>query len=99
MGIDYGPVNSENSNTVISILQLRGNGEYHVVYMKKFLGKEADYAFIHKEVPRLMQKWGCVQLAADYGMGEGSNAEIRSRIGYDKVIAYQHMPAQKETVR
>ncbi len=55
MGIDYGPVNSEKSNTVISIVQQRGTG-LEVVYAKKFIGKEADYAYIHNEIPILMKK-------------------------------------------
>ena len=55
MGIDYGPVNSENSFTCVSILQERG-GKLQVVYAKKFLGKESDYSFIHEEVPKLFKK-------------------------------------------
>ncbi|HNW88164.1 MAG TPA: LAGLIDADG family homing endonuclease [Bacteroidales bacterium] len=98
MGIDYGPVNSENSYTVLVCLQLRGD-VVHVVYAKRFMGKEADFSFIHKEVPRLMDKWNCSQLAADYGMGEASNSEIRSKIGFQKVIAFQHLHAQKEKVK
>ena len=54
MGIDYGPVNSTESYTIISVVQLRGDNKYHVVYAKRFIGKEADYGFIHDEVPRLM---------------------------------------------
>lgn len=99
MGVDYGPINSIESFTVISVVQMRAEGQLHVVYAKKFMGKEADYVFIHNEIPRLMAKWHCSHLAADYGMGEAPNAEIRSRIGYDKVIAFQHMPAQKEKAR
>lgn len=98
MGIDYGPVNSENSHTVISIVQMRGDDKYHVVFTKKFIGKEADYAFIHAEIPRLMAVWNCTHLAADYGMGEAPNSEIRSRIGYQKVIAFQHMASQKKRI-
>lgn len=98
MGVDYGPSNSENSNTVICIVQRRPD-KYVVVYAKKFLGKEADFAFIHKEIPRLMKVWNCSHLAADYGMGEASNAEIRSRIGYNKVVAFQHEQNQKENVK
>lgn len=56
MGIDYGPVNSTDSYTIISIVQLRGDGKFHNVYAKRFTGKEADYAFIHQEVPRLMNQ-------------------------------------------
>lgn len=98
MGVDYGPINSENSHTVISIVQKRGD-RYHVVYLKRFLGKEADYAFIHKLIPELMEKWKVVHLAADYGMGEAPNSEIRSKLGYNRVIAFQHLPTQKEKFR
>ena len=98
MGIDYGPVNSSRSNTVIVIVQQRGNTT-RVVYMKKFLGKEADFAYIHRVVPELFKKWRCLSIASDYGMGESANSEIRSRIGYEKLIAFQHLPNQKETVR
>jgi intein/homing endonuclease len=98
MGIDYGPINSENSYTVIVCLQLRGD-VVHVVYAKRFMGKEADFSFIHSEVPRLMGKWNCSQLAADYGMGEASNSEIRSKVGFQQVIAFQHLHAQKEKIK
>lgn len=94
MGIDYGPVSSENSNTVVVVLQERG-GYLQIVYAKKFLGKEADPAYIHEEIPKLMEKWNCQILAADHGMGEASNSEIRRRIGYERVVAFQHLPSQK----
>jgi len=98
MGIDYGPINSEESHTVVSVVQIR-NGIAHVIYAKKFAGKEADFSFIHKEVPRLMEHFNVHVLAADYGMGEASNSEIRSKVGVQKVIAFQHMPTQKEKIR
>lgn len=99
MGIDYGPVNSTDSYTVVSIVQLRGDGKFHVVYAKRFIGKDADYAFIHKEVPRLMHVWSCDILAGDYGMGEAPNGEIQKRIGQKTVIAFQHSGTQKEKMR
>ncbi len=98
MGIDYGPINSESSYTVISIMQKRGD-RYHILYLKRFVGKEADYAYIHRIIPELMEKWKVIHLAADYGMGEAPNSEIRSRLGYTKVIAFQHLPTQKEKIR
>ena len=98
MGVDYGPVNSDSSNTVISIMQRQGT-KNKVVYMKKFIGKEADFAFIHRELPRLFKKWKCIHVAADYGMGEASNAELRNRLGQTKVIAFQHLPNQKERIK
>ena len=98
MGVDYGPVNSDRSNTVVTILQERA-GEYRVVWMKKFKGKEADYAHIHRELPKLFEKWKCINIASDYGMGEAPNAELRSRLGFEKIIAFQHLPSQKEKVK
>ena len=98
MGIDYGPVNSEKSHTCISIMQER-EGNIQVVYAKKFLGKEADYSYIHKEVPRLFKEWNCSLLASDYGMGEAPNSEFRNRLGLEKVWPFQHLPTQKEPVR
>jgi len=98
VGVDYGPINSEVSYTLITCVQMRAD-ILHVLYCKRFEGREADYSFIHKEIPRLMALWGSNHLAADYGMGEASNSEIRSRIGYEKVIAFQHLQTQKEKVR
>lgn len=98
MGVDYGPINSEASHTVISIVQNRAD-KFYILYAKKFQGKEADYSFIHREIPRLMKHFNVQYLAADYGMGEASNSEIRSRVGYQRVIAFQHLMTQKEKVR
>ncbi len=67
--------------------------------MKRFIGKEANYAYIHKFIPELMEKWKVIYLAADYGMGEAPNSEIRSKVGYNRVIAFQHLPTQKEKIK
>lgn len=97
-GIDYGPANSEASNTVMVVVQRRP-GFYYIPYAKKFIGKEAEFAVIHEEVPKLMDKWKAQIIAADYGMGEASNAEIRKQIGKDRLVAFQHVNAQKERAR
>jgi hypothetical protein len=99
IGIDYGPVNSDKSHTVVVVVQYRSGSGYRVVYLRKFQGKEADFAHIHSEVPKLFKTWNATTIAADYGMGEAANSEIRSRIGYEKVIAFQHLQTQKEKVR
>lgn len=98
MGIDYGPVNSENSFTVITIVQVI-SGKLQVVYSKRYTGKESDYSFIHEEIPRLFREWNCTILAADYGMGEAPNSEFRNRLGPEKVLAFQHLPTQKEPIK
>jgi hypothetical protein len=96
MGCDWGPVNSVNSKTVIAITQSRGT-KIHVIYMKRFLGRESDYSFIHDEIPRLHVKWRTQLIGADYGLGEAANSEIRKRIGESsRLIALQHLGTQKQ---
>ena len=56
MGIDYGPVNSDQSYTCISIVRVIDSDKFEVMWGKRFVGKEAEYSFIHKEIPRLMEK-------------------------------------------
>lgn len=97
LGIDYGPINSENSFTTVSVVQKRLD-KFYVLYMKKFTGKEADYSFIHREVPKIMNEWNCLFIAADHGMGEASNSEIRSKVGNEKLIAFLHNKSQKKPI-
>jgi hypothetical protein len=40
-----------------------------------------------------------VQLAADYGMGDAPNSEIRSKVGYQKVVAFQNLQSQKQEIQ
>jgi hypothetical protein len=99
MGIDYGPVNSDRSYTCISIVRVSDHEQFEVMWAKRYVGKEAEFSFIHKEIPKLMDKWKCSHLCADYGMGEASNSVLREKLGVQKVIAFQHLPSQKEMIR
>lgn len=94
LGLDYGPTNSTKSNTVATVIQNEGD-ILKVVYAKKFLGPEADYSYIHKAIPSLFSKWNVTLIGADYGLGEAPNSEIRNKIGFERLIAYQHVPNQK----
>jgi len=55
LGIDYGPTNSKKSNTVLTVVQNYGE-KVKVIYAKKYLGPEADYSYIHDDVPRQFNK-------------------------------------------
>lgn len=96
MGIDYGPMSSNKSNTVLSVLQKNREGKPQVLFIKKYRAKEADYAFIHEDVPRLYTHWQASVIGADAGLGDGPNAEIRRRIGAaNRLIAFRHLSSQK----
>jgi hypothetical protein len=95
VGLDYGPVSSLRSKTVTSIVQYRGN-KLAVMYLKKYNGPEADYAFIHQDVPRKLQQWNAKVIGADAGLGDGPNSEIRNRIGnFNRLIAFRYSGSQK----
>ena len=96
MGADWGPINSQESKTVMSVLQKRGE-TIEVLYLKRFEGKEADYAYLHDFIPREYQRWGCQMIGADAGFGEAVNSEIRSRLNDGtRLIAFQHVANQKQ---
>jgi Phage terminase large subunit gpA, ATPase domain len=95
MGIDWGPINSDQSKTLATIMQRRGE-KLEVLYLKKFLGKEADYSALHESIPSLFYKWGCRLIGADAGFGEAVNSEIRARLkDFRRLLAFQHVPNQK----
>lgn len=98
LGVDYGPVNSDKSYTCVSIVRYV-NGKYEVLYGKRYVGKEAEFSFIHDDILDLYKTWKCTHVCADYGMGEASNSVIRKALGYEKVISFQHLPAQKEIIK
>jgi hypothetical protein len=95
IGIDYGPMNSKKSNTVIVAVQNEGD-KIRVLFAKKFLGTEASYSYIHEEIPRVFSHWHGSVIGADYGLGEAPNSELRKRLGEDRLVAYQHLGNQKE---
>ncbi len=97
-GIDYGPMNSTDSYTVLLVMHQEGK-KVRVVHAKKYMGKEADFAFIHKDIVEQFHRWHIVALGADHGLGEATNSELRSKLGQHKVIAFQHQANQKEEVR
>lgn len=96
LGIDWGPINSENSHTVMAVISRRGKTS-EVVHMHKFVGVESDYAYLHRQIPQEMVKWRAQLIGADAGFGEAVNAEIRRRIpNGNRLIALQHLGNQKQ---
>ena len=96
MGVDWGPMGSRNSYTVQAIVQRRGS-KTHVLNLKKYRGKEADYGYLHEEIPRQKVKWGVKLIGADYGFGESANAEIAKRLNNPiELVQFQHLGNQKQ---
>ena len=96
LGLDYGPVNSNKSKTVVSVVQYQGKIP-HVLYLKKYEGPEADYFFIHQDIPRLYYKWHAAVVGADAGLGDGPNSEIRNRIGdFNRLVAFRYSGSLKQ---
>lgn len=96
MGVDYGPINSTNSYTYVAIGKWINPDIFQFTYFKKYYGKEADPVFYHNDIAKKFVTSKSIRIGADYGMGEASNSEIRNRIGYDKLIAYQLSDSVKQ---
>jgi len=99
LGIDYGPATSENSFTVLAAVQERSPGFYKVPFIKKYTGQEADFHFIHQDVPKQFHVWKAKAIGADYGLGEASNSEIRASIGHCNLVPFFHSGNQKERLK
>lgn len=96
LGVDWGPINSENSRTVMSVIQRRGSTN-ELVYIRKFDGKESDYSYLHSEIPSEFARWRAQIIGADAGFGEAVNSEIRRRLNDPRrLIAFQHLGNQKQ---
>jgi len=96
MGIDYGPINSTSSYTYVTIGKWITPDKFQFVYFKRYFGKEADPSFYHDDIAKKFVKSRAKRIGADYGMGEASNSEIRKRIGFEKIIAYQFSDSVKQ---
>lgn len=95
MGVDYGPVNSANSYTYVACGKWIDSDRFQFTYFKKYYAEEADPAFYHEDIARKFVEAKAIRIGGDYGMGEASNSEIRKRIGFDKLVAYQFSDALK----
>ncbi len=98
IGVDYGPINSNDSYTVLLVLMPEGQ-RVRVLFAKRYVGKEADFAYLHNDIVDVFRTWNARLIGADHGMGEASNSELRSRLGIDKVVAFQHQSNQKEELK
>jgi len=95
-GVDYGPINSTTSYTYLTSGRWVSPDVFQFEYLKRYYGKEADPTYYHDDIPRKFFEAKAIRIGADYGMGEASNAEIRKKIGYDSLIAYQYSDTLKE---
>jgi len=100
IGIDYGPIHSTDSFTVVAVVQYRaGSYPLHILYLKRYQGKTADPEFIQNDVMRLKEVWGAQLIGADHGLGEFYNNEFRKRLGDPaRLVAYQHQGNQKDRI-
>jgi hypothetical protein len=96
MGIDWGPANSADSYTLVTILSVNEKKIPVLVYMKRFTGAEASFEHLHEEIPKIAHHWNVSLIGADRGMGEASNAELRKRMGFNKLFEFQHSSTLKQ---
>jgi len=98
MGIDWGPPDSTKSYTLVVIIQVDEYRRPVIKFLKRYEGAEADFANLHKEIPKLVEHWKVRIIGADRGMGEASNSELRDRCPHTKVVEFYHNSTMKESL-
>jgi len=83
MGIDWG--SGGHSFTVLSIGGFV-NGKYHVFFVKRFIGLEAEVDFFLGYIVDLARKWGVRAVAPDWGFGFHLNGILAKRLAKSKII-------------
>ena len=100
IGIDWGPATSTDSFTVMIMLYYDYvTNKIVVPFMKKYMGKEADFHSIHGDIVKRFHEHSVNIIAADYGLGESSTSELRSKLGYDRVMNFYYSGSLKEETR
>ncbi len=84
-GIDYGTgTGNQPSYTVLTIGFLATNGKFQVLYMRKFVGSEAELNGQPALINALCTQAGVRWLACDWGFGADKNARLVAEMGWNR---------------
>ena len=98
LGVDWGhgsisvkSARGENPTgfTVLSLGRYTWDGKFELVGMKKYTGAESDPIFQVDEICRIANKLKVTGIGVDFGGGFMHNAQLRRRLGTEKIIEWQ----------
>lgn len=83
-GLDWGTGEGDNpSYTVLAVGHFDGHDRFRVIYLKKFVGKDAGLAQQPALVNDLCSRAGVFAMMADWGFGAQSNARLVADYGWN----------------
>lgn len=108
MGVDWGHGdlslaskrrNAPTGHTVAVLGILKANGNFKVLWMKKYRGEESDPMFQIKEISYLAKRHKALIVGADHGDGFFHNIELRQRLNEINLIEFSASGNVKEKVK
>lgn len=91
-GVDHGTGNltakrlrgqSETSFTVVCVGGFDPNGNFQVVYLKKFTGPESDLSLQPALIDTILRSFNVARVFADWGFGAANNRRIINEFGWN----------------
>ena len=90
MGIDWGT--GENAYTVLMVGgYTRGDTGFQIVFAKRYEGQLVDPEPQLADIDRLIRKFRCKKVVADYGMGFQPNKKLLSTFGPARIHQFQYV--------
>lgn len=97
MGIDWGTGNE--SFTVVTVLGYHPViGRLTVLYVKKYIGEEADPIVQLEDIKKLIISMGVEKVGCDWGFGHYQNDVLMREFGRQVVATYMYSAAQQRKV-
>lgn len=95
-GLDWGTGGLSKTTLTIWVMT---EGRFVPIFMKKFLGGEAEGSYPTDFVTRLMSENPNMKIGLDYGAGFFENGRIMEAFGHDRVKVYYHSGSQKKILQ
>ena len=105
-GVDWGEGNDgtgkdimgKKRNASYTILTIGGmvGQKFQVVFMKKYMGKEADPDFVVTDIFNICKRLNVRMIGVDWGHGWGVNNRLFRMYGAEKCVQFMYVDNQKE---
>lgn len=97
MGIDWGT--GTESYTVVSVMGYHPEtGHLTLLYVKKFIGAEADPVVQLEKIKQMIQDMEIRMVGSDWGFGHYQNDSLLRAFGRQRVATYMYSAAQRQKV-
>lgn len=90
MGLDWGTGEGGSYTVMFVGGYVRGDHNFQIVYAKRYDGQMVDPEPQLQDIERLIRKFRCKRIVADYGMGFMPNKRLTSVFGAKRIHQFQY---------